>query len=121
MLWDVGCGFRLIKGSLRPGAVLANEPVEDDPVVTFSREFLTCSDVDIGLPECVGVTTLLGDPNIDARDFLDDSEELVPSSRLLVLLVLTGELVGSGEDGPRSREGLPCPFTEASGPLLRSS
>ena len=123
MLWDTGCGFRLIKGSLRPCAVLASEPVEDDPVVAFSSGFLPCSGgggIDIGMPECAGLPTGLGDPNIDIRDLLQDSEVLVPSSRLVVFLVLTGEPVGSEDDGLRSREGLPFPFEEVSGPLLRS-
>jgi hypothetical protein len=119
----VGCGFRLIKGSLRPAAVLVSEPVEDDPVVTFSSGFLTCSGgrvLDIGMPDCDRLTAGLGDPSIDIRDFLEDSEVLVPSLRLFVFLVPMGELVGSGEDDPRSREGLPCPFVEVSWLLLRS-
>jgi hypothetical protein len=84
VFWDAGCGFRLIKGSLRPGAVLASEPVEDDPVVAFSSGFLACSDgggADTGMPGCARLTTGLGGPNIDIRDLLEDSEVLVPSSR----------------------------------------
>jgi hypothetical protein len=116
----VDCGFRLIKGSLRPGEVLASEPVEDDPAVTFSSGFLACSGGGFGMPECAGLTTGLDNPNIDIRDFFEESEVLLPSSRLVVFLVPTGELVGSGEDSPRSREGLPCPFAGVSEPLLRS-
>ena len=95
-----------MKGSLRPPAVLVSEPVEDDPVLTFSSEFLTCSGgvLDIDMPDCDRLTVGLGDPSIDIRDFLEVSE-----------------LVGCGEDGPRSREGLPCPFVEVSWLLLRSA
>lgn len=123
MLCEVGCGFRLIKGSLRPAAVLVSEPVEEDPVVTFSSGFLTCSGggvLDIGMPDCDTLTAGLGGPSIDIRDFLEDSEVLVPSLRLFVFLAPMGELVGSVEDDPRSREGLSCPFVEASRYLLRS-
>lgn len=112
----MSCGLRLIKGSLRPAAVLVSEPVEDDPVVTFSSGFLTCSGGRV--PDCDRLTAGLGDPSIDIRDFLEDSEVLVPSLRLFVLLIPMGELVGSGKDDPR--EGLPCPFAEVSWLLLRS-
>jgi hypothetical protein len=109
-----------MKGSLRPGEVLASEPVEDDPVVTFSSGFLACSGGGIGMPECAGLPTGLDNPDIDILDFFDDSDVLMPSSRLVVFLVPTGEPVGRGEDGPRSRERLPYPFAGVSEPLLRS-
>jgi len=114
------CGFLLIKGSLRPATVLVSEPVEDDPVVTFSSGFLTCSSggvLEVGMPDCDKVIAGLGDPSIDIRDFLEDREAPVPSSRLFVFLILMGELVGNG---PRSRGSFPCPFVEVSGVLLRS-
>ena len=109
-----------MKGSLRPPAVLVSEPVEDDPVLTFSSEFLTCSGrgvLDI-MPDCERLTVGLGDPSIDIRDLLEASEVPVPSLRLFVLLVPMGELVGCGEDDPRSREGQP--LVEVSWLLLRS-
>lgn len=81
----MGCGFRLIKGSLRPAAVLVSEPVEDDPVVTFSSGFLACSGggtLDAEMPDCDRLPVGLDDPNIDIRDFLEDSEVLVPALRM---------------------------------------
>jgi hypothetical protein len=75
--------------------------------------------LDIRKPGCDRLTAGLGDPSIDIRDLLEDSEVLVPSLRLFVLVPM-GELVGSAEDAPRSREGLPCPFVEVSWLLLRS-
>lgn len=113
--------MRLIKGSLRPGGVLDRLLVEDP--ATLGRDALTGSGgggVDIrrlDLLECVRPTMGLGDPNIEARDFLVDSKGPV-LSLLLTLLETTGELVESGEDGPVSR-GLPCPFEEVSCPLRR--
>jgi len=116
-LWDVGCGFRLMKGSLRPGSALASEPFEVDPVV-LSRGVWTCSDgreVEVGVPERAMLILGLGELRTDVRDFLRD--KLLP---LLVSLAPTTELVGSVEDGPRPREGLLCPFGGVSGPLRRS-
>jgi len=116
-LWDVGCGFRLMKGSLRPGCALVSDAFDDDPVV-LSRGVWTCSGgrgVDVGVPERATLILGLGEFRIDVRDFLRD--KLFP---LLVLLALTAGLFGSVEDGPRPREGLPCPFREVSGPLRRS-
>jgi len=112
--------LRLIKGSLRPGGVLERLLVEDP--ATLDREALTGSGggVDIrrlDLLECDRPTMGLGDPNIEARDFLVDSKGPV-LSLLLALLETPGGLVGSGEDGPVSR-GLPCPFEEVSCPLRR--
>jgi hypothetical protein len=89
----------LINGSLRPDGVLDRGVVEGDPE-TLGRD---CGGggVDVRLPECVRLTTGLGDPNIEARDFLVDSKEPV-LLLLLELLLLTGEF-GSAVNGPRSR------------------
>ena len=57
--------------------MLVSEPVGDDPVVTFSSGFLTCSGgggvLDIGMPDCDRLTVGLGNPSIDIQDILEDS------------------------------------------------
>ena len=115
----MGCGLRLIKGSLRPGEVLHRVPVEDDPA-TLDRGVLTgCGGggADIRLVECARLTSGLGDPNTELRDFLVISEVLM-LLLLFALLAPTGGLVERAEGGPRSQEFL-CPFAEASEPLRR--
>ena len=64
VVWDVGCGFLLIKGSLRPGGVLEGGSIKGDPAVTSSGVWC---------------------PDIEDRDSLRGSEGLVPSSLLALL------------------------------------
>lgn len=69
----------MIKGSLRPGGVLDSGLAEEDPDTLGRGDLTGCGGggVDIRLPECTRLTTGLGGPNIEARDFLVDNEGLV--------------------------------------------